>query len=333
MSLIRVEGLSTVFGPQPAQALHQVLPAWTRRRCWPVPATRWRCTTSTLRIEPARSSSSWACRVRASRRWCGTSTGSIEPTAGRVLVDGQDVAALDGAALCGCAASALGDGFPALRSVAATRCSTTWRWDWNCAACPGRRARPGTALDRAVGLAGVEQQLPGTAFGWDAAAHGPGAGAVRRHRHRADGRSLLGAGPADPCAPAGRAAGAAGEPGPHHRVRHPRPGRSAAPGQPHRPSCWTGACARWRRRRNCCCGRPTRTWPRSCAMSTAPGPGAWPTRCGPGLRHCRCRRHKTRSIRTSPSKTCCPCCWAAPWRRQCAMAGASSARSISTASR
>ena len=109
---------------------------------------------------------------------------------------------------------------------------------WPVAARRAASQRPGQrpALDRPGGPGRPGAALPRRAVRWHEATRGPGARAGGGHPHRADGRGLQRAGPADPRRDARPVAAVAGQPAQDHRLHHPRPGRGAAAGPAHRPA-------------------------------------------------------------------------------------------------
>ena len=160
----------------------------------------------------------------------------IEPTAGEVLLDGEDIRKADADATPRAAPASVQHGLPALRAAAASPGHRQRRLP---ARDPRRGARPPATSGPAqmidlVGLAGPCQQLPRPAVGRDAAAGRAGPGAGGRPGGHVLRRAVQRARPADPARHAERGP----PPPPRGRqddgLHHPRPGRGAQARRPHR---------------------------------------------------------------------------------------------------
>ncbi len=159
----------------------------------------------------------------------------IEPTAGEVLLDGEDVGKASRGATARAAAAPVLDGVPALRPAAAPSRHRQRRLRPRD---QGRgqegASRAGGADARAGGPRRPGDAVPGPALGRHAAARRPGAGAGSRPRGDAVRRAVQRARPTHPPRHAERGHPAPPRGGQDDDLHHPRPGRGAEAGRPRR---------------------------------------------------------------------------------------------------
>ena len=195
----------------------------------------------------------------------------IEPTAGRIVIDGADINDHSDAKLRALRRKDISMVFQsfALMPHMTVRDNTAFGLELS-GASKKERLADGRQGARAGGPGRLGRELSRRAVGRHAAARGPGAGAGVRSVDPADGRGLLGARPDHPHRDAVGTAAAAEGTAPHHRLHLARPRRSHAHRRPHRDhEGRPGGAGRHARRHPAQPGRTT-TCAASCAASMPP---------------------------------------------------------------
>ena len=192
----------------------------------------------------------------------------VEPTAGSVLVDGQDVSAQPAAALRRSMGYVMQSSGLLPHRTVLDNIATVPRLN-GVRRAGGPEARRRVARRRRAGT-GAGQPLPGPALRRPAAAGRGGPGARGRSAHPADGRAVQCGGSGGPRRAAAGTAAAATAPGQNDRVRHPRHRRSDHPRRTSWPS--SPPAGGWRssaHRRKSCGHRWTNSSPASSAATVA----------------------------------------------------------------